>query len=172
MNSPASSPTICRATATNTLFPVDSRSGTVAGGLADSWLREAGALFKPVDVQTLQAQWRAQAAFGGEFAVRLLDAWRQVAQASLRLARQDSEAFFNLSHELLDCADAGAAHTLFARQLHPAAERFRLWQEQLLDACAGVQSDAAVLAESYMPAARGSVTAAAGELVALRRRPH
>lgn len=120
-----------------------------------------------LDLPALRAQWRAQLALAGDLQQRGLDAWRQVADANLHFARQDSDALFYLWRALLRCPDPLQAMPLLARQVHPAAERLRAWHDQVSDALAGMQSDTAVLAQSYVPAARESAVAVVDELARL-----
>jgi len=119
------------------------------------------------DFPALRAQFSTQLGLAGDLGSRNLDAWRRIGEANLRLLRQHAEGAMHLTRALLACADPGQAGVELARQLHPWAERIAVWQEHVLDAIGGIQSEAAVLAESYLPAARESAAAVIDELARL-----
>jgi hypothetical protein len=119
------------------------------------------------DFPALRAQFSTQLGLAGDLGSRNLDAWRRIGAANVRLWRQHAEASAHLARALLRCTDPGQAGVVLARQIHPFAERVALWQEHVLDAVGGVQSEAAVLAESYLPAARESAAAVIDELARL-----
>jgi len=119
------------------------------------------------DFPALRAHWHAQAALAGDLAQRNLDAWRQISDASTRLARQQLDASIYTSHELLHCADPAACVYLFIRQIHPAVERWAAWHDRVVDVIGGAQSEAAVVAEAYLPTARESAAAVVDELARL-----
>lgn len=119
------------------------------------------------DFPALRAQFSTQIGLAGDMGSRSLDAWRRIGDANLRLLRQHAEGAIHLTRALLACTDPGQAGVVLARQIHPCAERIALWQEHVLDAVGGIQSEAAVLAESYLPAARESAAAVIDELARL-----
>ena len=105
------------------------------------------------DFSALQAQMGAQVALAGDLGQRALDAWRQIGEAGAHLVRQQLDATTATTQVLLRCADHTRAADVLIGQIHPDVERWSAWHDHVMDALGGVQSDAAVLARSYLPGA-------------------
>lgn len=106
------------------------------------------------DSPAYNAYLRARAAFGGDAGVRTLEAWREISAVSWRLARLNTEAGAYTAHELLRCTDPLQLGPILMKQVHPAVQRFRMWQERVLDLLGGATAEAAAIAESYLPTVR------------------
>lgn len=111
------------------------------------------------DSPAYQSFLRARAAFTGDAGVRTLDAWREINAISWRLVRLNSEAWCHTAHELLRCTDPFQPGAVLVKQLHPTVQRWRAWQERVLDLLGGAQAELAATAEAYVPAARYAVAA-------------
>jgi hypothetical protein len=111
------------------------------------------------DSPVYQAYLRAREVFPGDLGVRNLEAWREISASTWRLARLNTEAWNHTLHELLRCTDPMQAGVVLSRQVHPALERLRAWQERVLDLLGGAQAEAAAIAEAFVPAARYAAAA-------------
>ncbi len=111
------------------------------------------------DSPVYQAYLRARQVFPGDLGVRTLESWREISAVSWRLARLNTEAWSFTAHELLRCTDPMQPGVILSRQIHPALERTRAWQERVLDLLGGAQAEAAAVAEAFVPGARYAAAA-------------
>lgn len=111
------------------------------------------------DSPFMQSLIRARAAFADDAGLHLLNTCREINAASWRLARLNTEAGFYVAHALLHSTDPLHAFTILMKQVHPAVERSRAWQERVLDLLGGAQAELAATAEAYVPAVRNAAAA-------------
>lgn len=117
------------------------------------------------DNPALRSHLESQVDFTNEFSQRALDTVRQLSEMNLKLARQTIEGSIHASRELLGCTDPVQFTQTAMKQLQPATERIRSWQEHLLRVLAGAQADFTHAAEARLPEASRSAGAVADELV-------
>ena len=117
------------------------------------------------DNPALRSHLESQVDFINEFSQKALDTARQLSEMNLKLARQSIEGSLHASRELLSCTDPVQFSQTAMKQLQPATERIRSWQEHLLRALAGAQADFTHAAEARIPEASRSAGAVADELV-------
>ena len=113
----------------------------------------------------LRAHIESQFDFMNEFSQKMLDALREISEMNLRLARQTIEGSIHAGRELSHVTDPMQFTQVAMKQLEPAAERLRVYQQHLLSALAGAQADLTRTAESRMPEASRRAGAAAEEMV-------
>ena len=97
-----------------------------------------------------------------------LDLLRQVSDMNLKLARQEIEGALDASRDMLACSDPMQMVQVAMRQIAPAAERLRSYQQHLLSALSGGQArlgGAADTADTRLPAPRRSDSAIADEML-------
>ena len=117
------------------------------------------------DNPALRSHLESQVDFLNEFSQRAFDTARQLSEMNLKLARQTIEGSVHASHELIGCTDPVQFSQTAMKQLQPATERLRSWQEHLLRVLAGAQADFTHAAEARIPEASRSAGAVADELV-------
>lgn len=117
------------------------------------------------DNPALRSHLESQVDFTNEFSQKALDTARQLSEMNLKLARQTMEGSIHASRELLGCTDPVQFVQTAMKQLQPATERIRSWQEHLLRVLAGAQADFTHAAEARLPEASRSAGAVADELV-------
>ena len=117
------------------------------------------------DNPALRSHLESQVDFINEFSQKALDTARQLSEMNLKLARQSIEGSLHAGRELLSCTDPVQFTQTAMKQLQPATERIRSWQEHLLRALAGAQADFTHAAEARLPEASRSAGAVADELV-------
>ncbi len=113
------------------------------------------------DNPALRAQLESQVDFMTEFTQRAYDAMRQLSDINLKLARQSTESALYAGRELLACSDPAQFVQTAMRQVPPANERMRVYQQQLLGVISGAQQDFTRAAEASMPEASRYARAAA-----------
>jgi phasin family protein len=131
-----------------------------------SWARASlpcGAIFRPTQAEdnmqsfndnpALRAQLESQVDFMTEFTQRAYDAIRQLSDINLKLARQSTESALYAGRELLSCSDPAKFIETAMKQVPPATERMRVYQQQLLGVIAGAQQEFTRAAEARMPEA-------------------
>ncbi|MDB5962934.1 MAG: hypothetical protein JWP59_4228 [Massilia sp.] len=111
------------------------------------------------DSPAYQAFLRSRAAFTGELGVRTLEAWREINTVSWHLAHLNTEAWCYTVHELMHCTDPFQPGAVLLKQLHPAVERVRAWQDRVLDLLGGAQAEVAAIAEAWVPTVRYAAAA-------------
>jgi len=101
-----------------------------------------------------------------------LDLLRQVSDMNLKLARQEIEGALDASRDMLACSDPMQMVQVAMRQISPAAERLRSYQQQLqqqlLSVLSGGQArlgGAADTADTRLPAARRIESAIADQML-------
>lgn len=117
------------------------------------------------DNPALRAHIESQIDFMTEFTQKTFDALREISELNLRLARQTIEGSLHACRELTHITDPMQFTQVAMKQLEPAAERLRTYQQHLLSALAGAQADLTRTAESRMPEVSRRAGAAAEEMV-------
>ena len=117
------------------------------------------------DNPALRSHLESQVDFISEFFRKAFDTARQLSEMNLKLARQTIEGSVHASHELIGCTDPVQFTQTAMKQLQPATERIRSWQEHLLGVLAGAQAEFTHAAEARIPEASRSASAVADELV-------
>lgn len=117
------------------------------------------------DNPALRSHLESQVDFFNEFSQKAFDTARQLSEMNLKLARQTIEGSIHASRELIGCNDPVQYTQTAMKQLQPATERIRAWQEQLLRVLAGAQAEFTHAAEARLPEASRSAGAVADELV-------
>ncbi|MFC0131943.1 hypothetical protein CR105_16390 [Massilia eurypsychrophila] len=113
------------------------------------------------DNPALRAQLESQVDFMTEFTQRAYDAIRQLSDINLKLARQSTESALYAGRELLSCSDPARFIETAMKQVPPANERMRVYQQQLLGIITGAQQDFTRAAEARIPDASLYARAAA-----------
>jgi phasin family protein len=113
----------------------------------------------------LRAHLESQVDFINEFSQKMVDALRQISDMNLKLARQTIEGSLHAGREMINVSDPMQFTQTAMKQLEPATERLRAYQQQLLSVLAGAQADFTRAAETRIPEASRSASAAADELV-------
>lgn len=116
------------------------------------------------DNPALRSQLESQVDFMTAFTSKAVDTVRQLSELNMKLARQTTEAAIYSSRELLNCSDPAQMAQLAMKQLQPANERWRNYQQQLMNVLAGAQADFANTTQR-IPAAARSASAAADDMV-------
>jgi phasin family protein len=116
------------------------------------------------DNPVLRSQLESQVDFMTELTNKTVDTLRQLSELNMKLARQTIEASIYSSRELLNCSDPAQLAQAVMKQVQPAAERVRTYQQHLLNVLAGAQVDFAHTAEARLPAAGRSASAAADDM--------
>jgi hypothetical protein len=119
------------------------------------------------DNTALRSHFESQANFMNEFSQKILDRMRQVSEMNLRLARQEIEGTLYASREIMGCGDPMQMVQAAMRQIPPAAERLRSYQQHLLSVLSGGQDGQTSLgaAEARLPAASRSASEVADEVL-------
>ncbi len=117
------------------------------------------------DNPALRAHLQSQVDFINEFSKKALDTMRQVSEVNLKLARQEIEGTLHASRDMMYCTDPLQFMQAAMRQIPPATERLRSYQQHLMTVLSGAQADFTHAAEARMPQARRSASAAADEMV-------
>jgi phasin family protein len=116
------------------------------------------------DNPALRAHLESQVDFMNEFSQKMVDALRQISDMNLKLARQTIEGSLHASREMIKVSDPVQFAQTAMKQLEPATERLRAYQQQLLSVLAGAQADFTRAAETRIPEASRSASAAADEM--------
>jgi phasin family protein len=117
------------------------------------------------DNPALRAHLESQVDFMNEFSQKMVDALRQISDMNLKLARQTIEGSLHAGRELINVSDPMQFAQTAMKQLEPATERLRAYQQHLLSVLAGAQADLTRAAETRIPEASLSASAAADEMV-------
>jgi phasin family protein len=117
------------------------------------------------DNPALRSQVEAQVESINEFSQKALEAMRQISEINLRLARQNTEAAIYASREILSARDPVQLSQTMMKQMQPAAERLRNYQQHLMAVLAGAQAEFTRTAEKRIPEASQRASAAADEMV-------
>jgi phasin family protein len=113
----------------------------------------------------LRSQIESQVDLINEFSQKALEAMRQITEINLTLARQTAEASLYASREILSARDPAQLGQTVMKQMHPAAERLRNYQQHLMAVMAGAQAEFTHTAEKRIPEASRRANAAADEMV-------
>lgn len=113
----------------------------------------------------LRSHLESQVDFANEFSQKTYDMLRQLSEIHLKLARQTIEGSIHASREMLGCTDPLQLTQIAMKQLQPATERLRTYQQHLISVLAGVQADFSHAAEARIPEASRSAGAVADEIV-------
>lgn len=116
------------------------------------------------DNPALRAHLESQVDFMNQFTQKAYDTLREVSQMNLKLARQMIEGSMHASHEMLNCSDSMQLSQAAIKQVQPATERLRSYQQHLLTVMAGAQAAFAHAAETRIPEATRSASAIADEM--------
>lgn len=116
------------------------------------------------DNSALRSQLESQVDLMTAFSSKAVDVVRQLSELNMKLARQTMEASIYSSRELLHSDPALWMQTLM-KQMQPAGERWRNYQQQLMKLLADAQADLANTAQARIPAAGRSASAAADGMV-------
>ena len=117
------------------------------------------------DNPALRSHLESQVDFMNEFTQKAFDTLRQVSEMNLKLARQEIEGTLHASREMMGCTDPMQLVQAVMRQVPPATERLRAYQQHLLSVLSGAQADFTHAAEARLPAASRSAGAVADEMV-------
>jgi phasin family protein len=117
------------------------------------------------DNPALRAHLESQVDFMNEFTQKMYDTLRQLSELNLRLTRQGIEGSIHASREMLSCTDPMQCAQVAMKQIQPATERIRAYQQHLLSVLAGAQANFARSAETRIPEASRSASAVADEMV-------
>lgn len=117
------------------------------------------------DNPALRSHLELQVDFINEFTQKAFETLRQVSEMNLKLARQEIEGTLYASREMMSCTDPMQLMQAAMRQVPPATERLRAYQQHLLSVLSGAQADFTHAAEARLPAASRSAGAAADEMV-------
>lgn len=110
----------------------------------------------------LRAHFESQANFMHEFSQKGFDRLRQVSEMNLKLARQELEGRLDASRDIMACGDPMQMMQAAMRQIPPAAERMRNYQQYLLSVLSGGragQASASGAADALLPAMSASAVA-------------
>ncbi len=116
------------------------------------------------DNPALRAHLESQVDFMNQFTQKAYDTLREVSEMNLKLARQMVEGSMHASHEMLNCTDPMQLTQAAVKQVQPATERLRSYQQHLLTVMAGAQAAFAHAAEARIPEATRSASAIADEM--------
>jgi hypothetical protein len=120
------------------------------------------------DNTALRSHFESQADFMREFSKKTIDILRQVSEMNLKLARQEIEGTLYASREIMACSDPMQMVQAAMRQIPPAAERLRSYQQHLMSVLSGGQPGQTGLAgatEARLPAATRSAGEVADEVL-------
>lgn len=117
------------------------------------------------DNPALRAHFESQVDFMNEFSQKACDTVRQLSEMHLKLARQMVEGSLHASREMLACSDPMQLTQAAMKQVPPATERLRTYQQHLLGALAGAQAEFTHSAEARLPEATRSASAMADEMM-------
>lgn len=117
------------------------------------------------DNPALRAHLESQVDFINEFTQKMYDTLRQLSEMNLKLSRQAIEGAVHASREMLSCTDPMQFTQVAMKQIQPATERIRAYQQHLLSVLAGAQADFTHAAETRIPEASRSASAAADEMM-------
>jgi phasin family protein len=117
------------------------------------------------DNPALRSHLEAQVEFTKEFSQKAFDTLRQLSEMNLKLARQTIEGSLHASREMMNCTDPTQLLQTAMKQVQPATERLRAYQQHLMSLLAGAQADFNQAAEARIPEASRSASAVADEMV-------
>lgn len=123
------------------------------------------------DNTALRAHFESQADFMQELSQKTLDLLRQASELNLKLARQEIEGTLYAGREIMACSDPMQVVLAAMRQIPPAAERLRSYQQHLLLLLSGGQFSGIKLragaagADARLPAASRSASEVADEVL-------
>jgi phasin family protein len=117
------------------------------------------------DNPALRTHLESQVDFLNEFTRKAYDTLRQLSEMNLKLARQMVEGSIHASHEMLACTDPMQLAQAAMKQMPPATERLRTYQQHLLGVLAGAEAEFTHAAEARLPEATRSASAFADEMV-------
>jgi phasin family protein len=116
------------------------------------------------DNPALRSQLESQVDLMTEFTQKSYDTLRHLSDIHLKLARQSVEGALYSSRELLACTTPADFVQTAMKQVQPANERLRAYQQQLLNVMAGAQADFTHTAQAHIPDAGRSASAAADDM--------
>ena len=122
------------------------------------------------DNTALRSHFESQLSFMHAFSYKTFDLLRQVSEMNLKLARQEIESTLYASRDIMACSDPMQMVQAAMRQIPPAAERLRGYQQHLLAVLSGGQASLASLAnlsgaEARLSAPGRSASAVAGDVL-------
>jgi phasin family protein len=117
------------------------------------------------DNPALRAQLESQVNFMTELSQKTYDAVRQLSEINLRMAQQVIEDSMNIGREMMTCTDPmQLAQTAF-KQMQPATEHLRNYQQQVLGVLTGAQREFTRTAEARLPEVGRGASAMANDLM-------
>lgn len=119
----------------------------------------------PSDKPALRSHIELQLDFMNEFSKKSYDTLRQLSEMHLKLARQTIEGSLHSSRDMLSCTDPAQLAQAAIKQMEPASERLRAYQQHLVTLLSGAQAALAQAAETGLPEVSRSASAAAEEMV-------
>lgn len=116
------------------------------------------------DNTALRAHFESQADFMHAISQKALDTLRQLSEMNLKLARQEIEGALYASRDIMACSDPMQMVLAAMRQIPPAAERLRSYQQHLMAVLPGGQAVAGA-PQARLPAASRSASEVADEVL-------
>ena len=117
------------------------------------------------DNPALRAHLESQVEITNQLLHKTLETLHQLSEINLKLSRQIIEGSIHVSREMLACTDPTQMSQVAMKQLQPAAERMRAYQQHVAAVLAGVQADLTQAAQATFPEASRSASAVADEMV-------
>lgn len=112
----------------------------------------------------IRSHLESQVNFMTELTRKSYDSVRRLSELNLHLAQQLLEDGVNAGRQMLSCTDPVQLSAAAVSQLQPLTQHLRSYTEQLISVLAGVQVELTRTAESHLPEASRSATAAADEI--------
>jgi phasin family protein len=113
----------------------------------------------------MRSNMETQVNFMTELSQKTYDSVRKLSEINLRLAQQLMEDSLNMSRELMSCTDPFQMASTAMKQMQPATQHLRNYQQQLMGVLAGAQVDLTRVAETHIPDASRAASAMADEMV-------
>jgi phasin family protein len=117
------------------------------------------------DNPALRTQLQTQVDFMNEFSQKSYDTLRQLSEMNLKLARQAIEGSMFASREMLSCTDPMQLVQAAMKQVQPATERVRAYQQHLLSVLAGAQAGLSHAAQPQVAETARSASTIADEIL-------
>ena len=117
------------------------------------------------DNTALRSHVESHLSFMHTFSDKTLDLLRAVSAMNLRLARQQIEGALHASRDIMACSDPLQMVQAAMRQVAPAAERLRSYQQHLMSVLSAGQDNLSGAVEARLLAAGADVSAVAGDVL-------
>lgn len=112
----------------------------------------------------LRSQLEGQVNFMTELTRQSYDSARKLSELNLRLTQQLMEDGVNASRQMLSCTDPFQLSAAAVGQLQPLTDHLRSYAQQLMGVLAGVQTELTRSAETFLPLATRTASAAAEDM--------